>query len=285
MRWNEIGLVVSPGRYLPLVALLAVLALTGGGGASPPSEESDANEAHAPVHWGYGEDDGPAVWGSLSPAWQVCAEGRTQSPVDLAVADEKEPGDAAFGYPPASLEIVRREHAVDVLNNGHTIQVNYAEGNTIEIGGTSFALVQYHFHAPSEHTVAGRHFPMEMHLVHKSAQGELAVVGVLIEEGVHNTAFEPVWKHLPDEPGKRNHVERVAVDVGELLPADRRTYRYPGSLTTPPCSEGVRWLVFVEPLAVSKEQIAAFRAIVHDNNRPVQSLEGRKVLIESIPLR
>jgi carbonic anhydrase len=285
MRRNEIGLVSPPGRRVALVALLTAFVSASGVGASPPSEPSNADPAHGPVHWGYGKDDGPAVWGDLSPAWEACARGRAQSPIDLAVAEERELEDVAFGYRPASLAIVHHEHVIDVLNNGHTIQVNYDEGSTIEIGGVGFELVQYHFHAPSEHTVGGRHFPMEMHLVHKSAAGELAVAGVLIDEGGHNAAFEPVWKHLPDEPGKLDHLEHVMVDIDELLPPDRRSYRYPGSLTTPPCSEGVRWLVFVEPVALSKEQIAAFRAIVHDNNRPVQPLEDRKVLIESTPLR
>jgi carbonic anhydrase len=266
-------------------ALLAGLLLASSGEASPPAEQPDEGSTHAPVHWGYGKDDGPAVWGTLSPAWELCARGHAQSPIDLRGAEPAAQREVTFAYKPASLRIIHHEHVVDVLNNGHTIQVNYDEGSTVEAEGKRFELVQYHFHAPSEHKVDGRHFPMEMHLVHKSEAGELAVVGVLIEAGAHNAAFEPVWSHLPDEPGELEHLEHVTVDVDQLLPRNRPSYRYRGSLTTPPCSEDVRWLVFAESVQLSQAQIDAFVALVNGNNRPVQPLEGRKLVIESLPVR
>jgi len=265
-------------------ALLAALLLLGGAIAVAAESKDDA-PAHARPHWGYSDEDGPARWGKLSPDWALCGSGQSQSPVELGGAKPAGAATLAFGYKPASLQIAHHEHVVDVLDNGHTIQVNYDEGSTIEIEGKHFELVQYHFHAPSEHTVEDRHFPMEMHLVHRSKTGEIAAAGVLIEAGIHNTAFDPVWQNLPDEPGERVHLEHVRVDVDDLLPRDRRTYRYPGSFTTPPCTEGVRWLVFTEPIQLSQAQIDAFKAIVKDNNRPVQPLEGREVLIESTPVQ
>jgi carbonic anhydrase len=180
-------------------------------------------------------------------------------------------------YVPAQLRIVHHEHVADVVNNGHTIQVNYPAGSTLVLGERSFALAQYHFHSPSEHTLEGRPFPMEMHLVHKSGDGKLAVLGVFIQEGAANPAFAPVWDNLPQEKGVEVHLEHVTVDVDELLPAERKGFRYQGSLTTPPCTEGVEWLVLATPITLSAEQIAAFRALVHGNNRPIQPLNGREM--------
>ena len=265
--------------------LLTALLVVGGAGVGVASEPGDDPSERSPIHWGYSAEDGPARWDALSPDWALCGKGRSQSPVDLGGAKPAGAVELGFGYQPASLKIIHHEHVVDVLNNGHTIQVNYDEGSTIDIQGTRFELLQYHFHAPSEHTVGARHFPMEMHLVHQSQSGEVAAVGVFIEAGAHNAAFEPVWEHVPKETGKQEHLEHVVVDVDQLLPSDRRTYRYPGSFTTPPCSEGVHWLVFVEPIQLGQEQIDAFRAVVKVNNRPVQSLEGREVLIETTPVR
>jgi carbonic anhydrase len=188
-------------------------------------------------------------------------------------------------FPPATLRIVHHAHMADGFNNGHTIQINYSEGDTLAIGGKAYQLVQYHFHAPSEHTIDGRHFPMEMHMVHKAADGQLAVIGVLIDEGRHNTAFDPVWGSLPKEKGVETHLTAVSVDVDQLLPKARTTYRYEGSLTTPPCSEGVAWLVMTTPISLSVEQIGQFTAIVKANNRPVQPLNGRTVVTDRLAER
>jgi carbonic anhydrase len=279
---RRVGNAVRRGRQS---ALLAALLVVGGAAVAVASEPGDGPSEHSSIHWGYSAENGPARWDALSPDWALCGKGRSQSPVDLGGAKPAAAVELSFGYQPASLKIIHHEHVVDVLNNGHTIQVNYDEGSTIDIQGTRFELLQYHFHTPSEHTVAARHFPMEMHLVHQSQSGEVAAVGVFIEAGAHNAAFEPVWEHVPKETGKQEHLEHVVVDVDQLLPRDRRTYRYPGSFTTPPCSEGVHWLVFVEPIQLGQEQIDAFRAVVKDNNRPVQPLEGREVLIERTPAR
>jgi len=268
-------------RHLALAAVLFALPAA----ADEPAQNADAQAAHhhaleagRPVHWGYQKDDGPARWAELSPSYELCESGKRQSPIDLRDATPADTSVRAVrGYEPATLAVAHHEHAVDVLDNGHTIQVTYDEGSTLSEGGTEFELVQYHFHAPSEHHVDGRSYPMEMHLVHKSDDGHLAVVGVLIETGQHNKAFDPIWGILPSSPGESHHAEGVAVNVDDLLPKGGSYYRYQGSLTTPPCSEGVRWFVLQERIALSKDQIGAFTSILHDNNRPVQPLEGRMV--------
>lgn len=241
--------------------------------------------ADAPV-WHYEGAEGPANWGKLSPAFAACAEGRAQSPIDITKPSPSgRLAELKTTLPPAMLRIVHHAHMADGINNGHTIQINYSEGDTLAIGGKPYQLVQYHFHAPSEHTIDGRHYPMEMHMVHKAADGQLAVIGVFIEEGPHNSAFDPVWGSLPREKGVETHLAAVIVDVDRLLPASRTTYRYEGSLTTPPCSEGVAWLVMTTPITLSAEQIGQFTAIVKANNRPVQPLNGRTVATDKLAER
>lgn len=257
---------VSACRHAPGLAgrLLAALLLAGSAGAGE-------------IHWGYGDHDGPEHWHRLHPAFAICGEGREQSPIDLGVVKGELRIPISYSYEPVQLRIARTEHVVDVLNNGHTIQVDYDEGSTIEMDGAAYELVQYHFHAPSEHTLNGLHYPMEMHLVHQSGEGELLVVAVFIREGEHNEAFAPVWEHLPEEIGEAFHLEHVLVNIDDLLPDDRRTLRYTGSLTTPPCKEGVHWVVLSNPVAISRDQIGAFTRIVDGNARPVQARNGREV--------
>ena len=274
-----------PARGIPLclqlgTAVLACCALgCQGAPRNTPGQEGD-DAAHT-AHWGYGEDDGPAVWASMSPEFALCGSGKEQSPVDLSEAVSADDPELETDYQPVTLKIAHHEHVAEVLNNGHTIQVNYDEGSTLRIGDLEYELKQFHFHAPSEHTIDGRHSPMEMHLVHQGAAG-LGVLGVLVEEGAFNPAFDPIWTHLPREPGAAEHVEHVTVDIDDLLPSSRRAYRYRGSLTTPPCSEGVSWLVAVEPIELSSDQISAFTSIVNPNNRPVQPLHERSLMVDRV---
>ena len=179
---------------------------------------------------------------------------------------------------------MHHDNMADGINNGHTIQVDYVGANTLTLGSVQYQLVQYHFHGPSEHTVDGKHFPMEMHMVHKAADGRLAVVGVLIAEGVHNKAFEPLWANLPAQKGARTHFPAIKVNVDALLPGTRTSYRYAGSLTTPPCTEGVSWIVLTNPIQLSAGQIGAFTRLVKHNNRPVQMLNGRTILTDAVSL-
>jgi carbonic anhydrase len=254
-----------------------------GGPVPGPSTATTAPATASDPVWHYEGDEGPAHWGTISAQFASCLSGGAQSPIDIvAPARRPAPDAVALNFAPASLRIVHHEHVADAINNGHTIQVNYSEGDTLTVGGRAYQLVQYHFHAPSEHTVNGEPFPMEMHLVHTNAEGQLAVIGVLIIEGAHNAAFDPIWANLPVTKGVEHHLEHVKVDVDALLPEARTTYRYEGSLTTPPCSEGVKWFVMTTPIALSKAQIGAFTTLFHGNNRPVQLLNGRLVLTDEV---
>lgn len=184
---------------------------------------------------------------------------------------------------PAELKIVRNEYITDAINNGHTIQVNHNGSDTLSIGDKQYVLLQFHFHHPSEHMVNGKRFPMEMHMVHRSGNGELAVVGVLIKEGTrHNGAFGGVWANLPKSKGNEIHIENVKVDVTQLLPSLRTTYRYDGSLTTPPCAEGVKWIVFANPIEMSSAQIGRFAEMIEPNSRPTQQLNDRIVATDML---
>jgi carbonic anhydrase len=273
------------------IASFAVLAL---GIVACRQPDAQPNASGAPVPgpstattadpvWHYEGDEGPAHWGTISATFAPCLSGRAQSPIDIVASARRATPDAiVLTFAPTSLRIVHQEHVADAINNGHTIQVNYSEGDTLTVGGRAYQLVQYHFHAPSEHTVNGMQFPMEMHLVHTNAEGQLAVIGVLIVEGAHNPAFDPIWANLPVTKGVEHHLEHVTVDVDALLPKARTTYRYEGSLTTPPCSEGVQWFVMTTPIALSQAQIGAFTALFHGNNRPVQPLNGRPVLTDEV---
>ncbi len=282
--------------FFPIAVLTAALAAMAPSCSPPPAEEpatpaEDATPqpmtrtvAPAPTdpHWAYEGEAGPTAWGTLSPKFSACAEGKSQSPIDITGASPETLSELTANFRPAALRIVHHEHMADAINNGHTIQVNYTEGDTLTVGEASYELAQYHFHSPSEHTVAGNHFPMEMHMVHKSGDGALAVVGVFIEEGAHNAAFDPVWANLPTEKGVETHFQNVMVNVDDLLPESRTTYRYDGSLTTPPCSEGVKWLMMTTPIQLSTEQIGMFTALIEGNNRPVQPLNDRPVVTDRV---
>ena len=167
-----------------------------------------------------------------------------------------------------------------IVNNGHTIQVNYPKGSSIEVDGRYYQLVQFHFHTPSEHTVKGKQYDMELHLVHKDAEGHLVVIGVLMEKGEHNQALDVVWEAFPKEAGAPKDLPGD-VNATAFLPAGHQVYRYMGSLTTPPCSEGVKWLLMQTPTAVSATQAQAFQKLFPYNSRPVQPLNNRVVLLDA----
>ena len=237
---------------------------------------------HDATHWTYEGEKGPQFWGKLDPEFSLCADGPNQSPIDIAKTSPASLPKLRANFSPAKLQIVHHEHMADEINNGHTIQVNYSEGDTLTIGDSSYELIQFHFHSPSEHTLQGKHYPMEVHFVHKSASGALAVVGVFIEKGAHNAAFDPIWLNLPAQKGVESHFEHVKVNVDDLLPHSHKSYRYDGSLTTPPCSEGVKWIVMKSPIHLSAEQIGKFTALVEGNNRPVQPLRNRVIVTDAV---
>lgn len=278
MKQSIIGMVV-----LTMVTLSS--ALVGAQDNTLPAPRINTRPVAPPsdaTHWTYEGEKGPQFWGKLAPDFSLCAEGKSQSPIDIEKTAPASLPKLRAKFSPANLRIVHHEHMADEINNGHTIQVNYSEGDTMTIGDTSYELIQFHFHAPSEHTVHGKHYPMEMHFVHKAPSGALAVVGVFIEKGAHNAAFEPIFSNLPTQKGVESHFEHVQVNVDDFLPHSNKSYRYDGSLTTPPCSEGVKWIVMQSPIQLSAAQIHWFTSRIEGNNRPVQPLHHRLTVSDAV---
>ncbi|MEZ5446992.1 MAG: carbonic anhydrase family protein [Gammaproteobacteria bacterium] len=231
--------------------------------------EEDAHENDA--HWTYEGEAGPEHWAELSPKYEKCGTGTRQTPIDLASSEVVPMGleDVEFQY--ASAE-------ASVVNNGHTIQVTVPEGNAIVLDGVSYGLVQFHFHTPSEHTIDGASYPLELHLVHKDESGNLAVVGVMLEKGEKNPVLSQIWgKSLPKSEGKEVAL-KSPLELSALLPSDRAAYRYLGSLTTPPCSEGVKWIVMKSSVTMTTKQIAAFKKLFPMNARPLQPINARSIV-------
>ncbi|OYU69629.1 MAG: hypothetical protein CFE28_06230 [Alphaproteobacteria bacterium PA2] len=222
--------------------------------------------------WSYAGPTGPNKWGELSADYHLCKAGLQQSPIDLAEAN-------ALGEIPIKTNYT--SGPLTILNNGHTVQANFAEGSSLTSGKAEFKLLQVHFHTPSEEAVAGKRYPMVAHLVHADGSGKLAVLGVLFEEGAANPELTKIIDTAPSKKADPKLVSSVTIDPAGLLPASRSVYRFQGSLTTPPCSEGVNWHVIKQPATASKEQIAALHKIMGDNARPLQPLHGRLVVAPS----
>jgi carbonic anhydrase len=234
-------------------------------------------------HWAYedhGDEVGPAKWGTLIGN-EACASGKQQTPINLAVSAAKPQDlpDLLFAYQPSKLSMA---------NNGHTVQMTYDAGSTLSGGGSagSSTLAQFHFHAPSEHTIDGASFPMEAHLVHVNAAGKpIAVVGVFIKTGRESSGLAKAFQSLPAHEGDKSALAGTTIDARMLLPVDKTFFTYAGSLTTPPCTEGLTWYVFKMPIEMSPAQIAAFTKLEHlgHTNRPIQKLGARTVLMDSTP--
>ncbi|MGY5450302.1 carbonic anhydrase [Agarivorans sp. MS3-6] len=219
--------------------------------------------------WGYSGHQGPEHWGELAPEFARCSSGKNQSPIDISQTTK---GDLA------KLEANYEVAGEKILNNGHSIQVNYAPGSYVSLAGQQFELKQFHFHSPSENTVKGQSFPLEAHFVHADAQGQLAVVALMFTQGEANKELAKAWAQLPLEAGDKATLT-APVSAAALWPANQDYYRFNGSLTTPPCSEGVTWLVLKTPVSASKQQIVDFTAVMgHNNNRPVQPLNARLIV-------
>ena len=221
-------------------------------------------------HWEYHGAHGPAHWAELGPEFQGCATGRVQSPIDIRHA-------AAAPLP--ALEFSYGRVAPAIVNNGHTVQVNVRPGQSLRVGEHAYELVQFHFHTPSEEHVNGKASAMVAHFVHRDAEGRLGVVAALIEPGKANPGFEAILSRLPARAGETLTVDGLELDLAALLPAQRRYYDFDGSLTTPPCSEQVHWMVLKQPVRVSPEAIRRFRKLFPSNARPVQPLNGRVVRV------
>ena len=223
--------------------------------------------ADHPAHWDYVGTGGPEAWGQMKPEFAKCSSGTRQSPIDIRDGIKVSLDPVQFDYKPSAFR---------VIDNGHTVQVNVAPGNSIEVMGRRFELVQFHFHRPSEERINGKQFDMVVHLVHKDLEGRLAVVAVLLERGSAQPIVQTVWNNLPLEKGEEL-AARSTINLNDLLPAERNYFTYMGSLTTPPCSEGVLWMVMKQPVQMSGEQIGIFARLYPMNARPIQSVAGRLI--------
>ena len=249
-----------------------VLAIAGPGcgkGKQAQPSEIKTPPRHGPgAHWGYSGKTGPGHWGELQPAYAACKTGKKQSPVDITSPTGAKSGQLSFRYKGMPLHLI---------NNGHTIQIDLPLGGELRVGAATFELKQIHFHAPSEHTVGGKAFALEAHFVHAAEDDELAVVAVLFEDGAADSTLQAILPRMPREVGRSLSLKGLTFDGTRLLPARRTAYRYRGSLTTPPCTEGVQWIVLRDPRTISASQLATFRKIYQGNARPVQPLNGRVV--------
>ncbi len=232
---------------------------------SAQSKDSNSKQNHK-VHWSYIGNTGPEHWSEIDPAFSLCSGGSMQSPVDLSKAKTSNLERIKFAY---------KEMPVDLINNGHTIQENVAKGSSAEIGGKIYQLIQFHFHTPSEHTVNGIHFDLEMHLVHKDNKGEYAVIGIFFKEGITNKELQKIIDNLPGEINKPYINNSQYLNIEKLLPANRSYYHYKGSLTTPPCSEQISWNIFKTPIEASAKQLFKLKSIMGNNSRPIQKLNNR----------
>ncbi|WP_229511175.1 MULTISPECIES: carbonic anhydrase [unclassified Massilia] len=219
------------------------------------------------THWDYDGEFGPDNWGKINPAWSQCGKGNRQSPIDIRDGIKVDLDEIDFDYRPSTFT---------EIDNGHTVQVNLARGNFLNVGVERFELVQFHFHRPSEEKINGKGTEMVIHLVHRDARGRLAVVAVLLERGKANDAIQTVWNNIPLEKGQLG-APGIELDAFELLPNRREYYTYMGSLTEPPCTENVLWIVMKQPMTASPAQMALFSRLYPLNARPVQASEGRMV--------
>lgn len=226
-----------------------------------------AEQSHS--KWTYDGAGAPSHWSSLDPAYQLCGTGKNQSPIDLTNRVESDLSPIAFQYDVA---------AKDIINNGHTVQINMNSGAYFTVDNHRFDLIQMHFHAPSENHIDGKSFALEAHLVHADKDKNLAVVAIMYDIGPENAALASFWANMPHKAGDSGATPRD-LNIASVLSQDRDYFRFNGSLTTPPCSEGVTWLVQKQAQTISKAQLQAFTDTQHGpNNRPVQSVFARPVL-------
>jgi carbonic anhydrase len=225
-------------------------------------EAAEAKKKHE-VHWDYAGDMGPENWGEEFP---TCGTGKAQSPLNITGPFEKSKDVLAVNY---------KEGPLRIINNGHTIQVNVPEGSTLKVNKDVYNLVQFHFHRPSEEQIDGKPMAMVVHFVHKNDDGKLVVMGVLLNEGKDNDAIKTIWESAPKEVGPEVTVDGVKFNPATLVPAALTHYSYDGSLTTPPCTEGVHFFILKTPIDISKKQISDFP--FKRNARPVQPANGRAI--------
>jgi carbonic anhydrase len=252
----------SPALWLNFATVCILVVL----GADTASAQS--HPAGGTPHWSYSGADGPDHWGDLDPSFATCKAGTRQSPIDIKDAKPADLHPLRFDYKLSPLK---------VIDNGHTIRINIEPGSSVTVGGKSYPLVQFHFHRPSEEEISGKKFDMVVHLVHQLPDGSAVVVAVLLKSGNENALIRDLWSHLPKEANKEVEFKKVVINAEDLLPGDQNYYTFDGSLTIPPCGEGVKWFVMKTPVELSPAQIVTFARMYPDNARPIQPTNGREI--------
>ena len=228
------------------------------------------HEAHHAKHWGYMGDVAPSHWSEVKKEFNMCSEGKQQSPINVVATKDTDL---------KALDLQYKTGSSTIINNGHTIQVNIADGSVLKLDGADYKLKQFHFHVPSENNINGEKYPLEAHFVHATDDGKLAVVAVMFEEGAENPVLAKAWKKIPSlKVGEEAKCGLTADEVKAIMPENKDYYKFMGSLTTPPCSENVKWHVYKNAMTASKEQINAFfTTFSFPNNRPVQATNDRVI--------
>ena len=258
--------------FIKSIALSVVVAVSALQAEAPKSAEHNASgEKSHHKHFGYIGNVAPAHWGELNPKFKMCSEGKQQSPINIIPTKKGNLSPLDISYKTASKSII---------NNGHSIQVNIEDGSVLKLDGKDFKLKQFHFHVPSENNINGNKFPLEAHFVNVADDGQIAVIGVMFKYGKENPTLAKIWNELPSlKEGEAKEFKLGSEDINKLLPKEREYYKFMGSLTTPPCSQNVKWQIFKTPLEVSKEQIDKFFSqFSFPNNRPIQPTNDRDIL-------
>jgi carbonic anhydrase len=267
-QWDAMArLMEQPMKSRTLISLWSFAALSTVLFLSTPAAFAQQHPAGGAPHWSYSGPDGPDHWGDLDPSFAACKTGQRQAPIDIKDAKPADLKPIGFDYKLSPMKIV---------NNGHTIRVDYEAGSSITVDGKQYPLVQFHFHHPSEEEINGQKFDMVLHLVHVSADGHAIAVGVLLKSGNENPLIRDIWAHIPREVDKEVEFKKIVINAADLLPADRNYYSFDGSLTIPPCGD-VKWFVMKTPVELSPAQIAAFAKLYPDNARPIQPTNGREI--------
>lgn len=258
-------------RSLLGAAFIASLFLFAGCGDGESDGESPSALAEPHLaEWSHAGANGPEKWAALDPAYDLCETGKNQSPIDIRGAVRRP-------FPPVRLDYAPEK--VTMIDNGHAIEADIEEGaSAVRIERDRFSLDQFHFHMPAEERIDGRSYAASIHLVHLSDDGRAAVVGLLVEPGPENPVIEELVEAIPAEPGETTEIEGE-MDLADLVPVGGDAFRYQGSLTTPPCSEGISWTVFKEPVTMSREQLDAFAEAYPENARPIQPRNGREIRV------
>ncbi len=250
---------------LSLSAITAMLLATG---CANHNENMEHGKTHK-AHWSYDGHTGPAHWGELKEEFAMCKKGMMQTPINIVATEDTNLKALAFDY---------TTNATNIVNNGHTVQVNIASGSSINIDGIDYELKQFHFHTPSENNINGQKYALEAHFVHATKEGNLAVVAVMFKEGKANPILEKVWSKFPLQVNNAVDIKLSTNDIKAIMPSNKEYYKFMGSLTTPPCSENVKWNVFKTPMTISKEQVKQFfDTFGHSNNRPIQDTNKRTI--------